>query len=76
MTSADIKNRISEMASHFTFVYNKKNCGIDPYSSTNFDIWCGDSLYTATSIDEVMRRPFFDGKSLNEISNNIEIIDF
>ena len=41
--SDKIKNRINEICSHFTFEYNGKPCGIDPYSKNDFDMWCGES---------------------------------
>ncbi|MBQ8298169.1 MAG: hypothetical protein IJX77_10355 [Ruminococcus sp.] len=76
MTAQQIKSRISEICSHFTFEYNEKNCGVDPFSQHKFDMWCGDNTYSANSIDEVMNLPFFDGKSLDEIATEIDIIDW
>ena len=74
--SDKIKNRINEICSHFTFEYNGKPCGVDPYSKNDFDMWCGDSEFCAKSIDEVMDYPLFNGKSLTEIADDIEIIDW
>ena len=71
-----IKERINELASHFTFEYQSLSCGVDPFSQNEFDLWCGDNNRTAKSIDEVMTTPFFNGKSLSEIADDIEIIDF
>lgn len=76
MTAEKIKNRISEIASHFTFDYHNKSCGVDPFSENDFDMWCGDKLASAASIDDVMNKKFFDGKSLNEIADKINIIDW
>lgn len=76
MMSDKIKQRIGEIASHFTFEYKGKNAGVDPFSKNKFDMWFGDYDKTATSIDEVMNDKFFDGKSLSEIADEIYIIDW
>lgn len=75
MTADRIKNRISQCCSHFTFEYNGKECGIDPFNEYDFDMWCGDNVKSVSNIDEVMNSLFFDGKSLNQISKDIKIID-
>ena len=49
--------------------------GVDPFSDTHFDVWYGEELYVATSIDEVMSVKLFDGKSLTEIVDEIEEVD-
>lgn len=76
MTADKIKTRINEIASHFTFEYKGKNAGVDPFSKDDFDMWFGDELINVKSIDEVMNDKFFDGKSLTEIADEIEIIDW
>ena len=76
MTAKIIKNRISEIASHFTFEYHGKPCGVDPFSKSEFNMWYGDNNMTANNIDDVMNYPFFDGESLSEICDNIEIVDY
>lgn len=76
MTADRIKDRINQMISHFTFEYNGKNCGVDPFSKNDFDIWCGNDFKSVVSIDEVMNMPFFDNKSLSQIADEIKIIDW
>lgn len=76
MTADKIKNRITEICSHFTFEYNGKNCGVDPFSMDSFDMWCGDKDMRVNNIDDVMGAAFFDGKSLAEIAEEIEIIEW
>lgn len=77
MTISDkIRNRINEICTHFTFTYHGKSCGVDPYSKNDFEMWCGDSDFRAKNIDEVMNHPLFDGKSLTEIAEDIEIIEW
>lgn len=76
MRSDQIRKRIDEKASHFTFLYHGVTCGIDPYSDLEYDMWYGDKTVTVNSIEEVMNSPFFAGKSLTAISNDIQIQDF
>ena len=80
ITVKEIENRIAEMCSHFTFEYNGISCGIDPLCNSDknikFDIWCGEDAFTAKTVEEVMSKPFFNGKSLSDIAEEIDIIDF
>lgn len=50
-----------------TFTYKGKNCGVDPFSDTDFAVWYGEKDANMTSIEDVFHKPFFDGKSLTEI---------
>lgn len=78
MMKDKIRNRIAELVTHICFEYNNRTCGVDPiYSKKNgqrFDMWYGEDIYTARSIDEVMTVKFFDGKSLNDIADEIKEI--
>ncbi len=76
MTDERIKARISEICSHFLFSYKGKDCGVDPFSETNFDMWCGEEYLKAKSIEAVMNTPLFDGKTLSEIANDIDIVSW
>lgn len=71
-----IKKRISEICTLFGFVYHQKEGNVDPYSETEFLIFFDGNEKTVHSIDEVMNTPFFDGKTLSEISEVIEITEF
>ncbi|NLK39818.1 MAG: hypothetical protein GX303_06210 [Clostridiales bacterium] len=75
MTVDSVKRRIGSLISHFTFDYAGMNCGVDPISSTHFDMWCEDDFITVDSIDRVMDTPFFNGKPLKSIVQNIIVID-
>lgn len=75
MNAEKIRARIDEICSHFLFTYRGLSCGVDPLGVSEFDMWCGDKLMTATSIDEVMSTPFFSGKSLQDIAEDIEDIE-
>ena len=76
MTSGQIRKRIDEKLSHFTFLHHGVSCGIEPYSDHEYDMWYGDDTITVHSIEEVMNKPFFAEKSLTAISNDIQIQDY
>ena len=76
MNLEEIRNAIYSLVSFFGFNYNQKNCGVDPISHTQYEMWYGEEkTYTAKSIDDVLSVPLFNGKSINEIYNEIEITD-
>ena len=77
MTANKIKDRINEICTLFGFEYNGIICGVDPLSPVKFNMWYGeDNIHVAHNIDEVMNVKLFNGKSLNEIYNDIDIIDW
>lgn len=74
MTATEIKEYLDQMTSHITFTYNNENCGVDPISrDKRYDMWYGDRVYTAKTVDEVMNIKFFNGMSLNEIADKIDL---
>ncbi len=74
MSKDEIKKHIESLCSHLTFEWNGKECGVDPLSVTEFEMWCGEEMMTATDINEVMSTCFFDGFSLEEIADKIKNI--
>lgn len=58
-----------------TFIYNGKDCGIDPMSITEFDMWYGEDFITVNSIDKVMNTALFDGKTLLDIVDDVEDLE-
>lgn len=75
VTANELKDRINSICTHILFDYNGKGCGVDPFSEDNFDMWCGEDTMTAKSIDEVMQTPFFNGKALQDIVDEIQNIE-
>ena len=75
MTAFDMRNRIDSLAGHVLFDYKGHNCGVDPFSRNNIDMWYGQELMNAKSVDEVMTAPFFDGNALQDIMNDIVDIE-
>lgn len=76
MTITEVNAYLANLTGHVTFDYNGYSCGIDPTTSNEFDLWCGSDETTVHSIDEVMTTKFFDGKSLKDIWDDIENLDF
>ena len=72
MTSKELRDRINSMCSHVLFDYHGKECGVDPFNEKHFDMWCGKDYMEAHSIDEVMNSPFFEGKTLEDIIDQLE----
>lgn len=75
VTANELKDRINSICTHILFDYNGKECGVDPFTHDHFDIWCGEDTMTAKSIDEVMQVPFFNGKALQDIVDEIQNIE-
>lgn len=76
MTKFNVREFLKNLTGHVTFEYNGNLCGVDPLSSTTFDMWCGTNSMTANSIDEVMATEFFDGKSLTDILDDITDLEY
>lgn len=75
MNVEELRARIDSLCTHILFDYNGQECGVDPFSHTEYDIWYGEKSATLHSIDEVMNTPFFDGKALKDIIEHIENLD-
>lgn len=75
VTASFLKYRINSLIQHVVFDYKGIPCGVDPLSHEKFDVWYGTKTETMTSIDDVMNKPFFDGKSLTEIIPEMENVE-
>lgn len=58
------------------FEFHGLDCSIDPFNPADFHLACNDVETDVNSIDEVMTIPFFGGKCLNDISDEIEILEW
>ena len=76
MTIKEIKKHLMSLTGHILFEYKGQSCGIDPLSQNEFNMWYGSEGIAVTSIDEVMTVKFFNGKSLEEIWNDITGLEF
>lgn len=75
MTAIELRDRIKSLCTHVLFDYNGKECGVDPFNAKHFDMWYGDTFMEAHSIDEVMKTPFFGGKALENIVDQLENVE-
>ena len=76
MSFDEFKQKVQSLFSYIGFEYNGYDCGIDPFSKNDFDMWYGDEYHKALSIDDVFSYPLFDGMSLTEIFDDIKNIDY
>ena len=74
--SNQIKDIISRCCSLVSFRYNDLDYNIDPFPPTHFNVYCDKNMNTVNTIDEVMSKPFFDGKCLNDIADKIQDVEW
>lgn len=74
MSIDDIKKILEVNFAHIAFDYAGEHCGVDPLAADRFDAWCGDEDAEFESVDELVESPFFNGKTLKEICDKIEIM--
>lgn len=74
MTPKQLREEILSLTYDIQFVYKGVNGLIMPYSENDFMLCYGDDDKEYTNIDDVMNDKFFDGKSLNDISQEVEYI--
>ena len=73
-----LAERMENDGSSIKFFYNNKNCGVEFYGDSpnfTFCLWCGDFWrdYDNISFEDVVKIPFYDGRSLTELSSEIDI---
>lgn len=69
-----IKKIISDCCDDVFFTYNGKKSGITSTvenSIPTFQVWYGEKTKEYKDIDSVMSDNFFDGKSLDELSETV-----
>ena len=76
MTGINIRRYLDNLTGCITFKYKGYPCGIDPLAHDNFNMWYGLKEAKAVSIDEVMNKKFFDGKSLENIIGDITEVEY
>ena len=72
MTPEQLREEILSLTYDIQFEYKGVNGLIMPYSKKDFVLCYGDDDKRYTDIDDVMSDKFFDGKSLSEISQEVE----
>lgn len=74
MNKNDLFNMINDLTMDLTFVYQGKEGAVCPISRNKIYFGYGDMDIEYNSIESLMSDPFFDGKSLNEIAGEIELL--
>ena len=74
MSIDDLKKILEVNLTHIAFDYAGKHCGVDPLAADRFDAWCGDEDMEFESVEKLIEFPFFSGKTLKEICDEIEIL--
>ena len=81
LNSEEIKNLIPNdydelilsLVQDVVFEYDNKTCCINPWSRTKFEVGYNDIVKIYTDIDDLMNDTIFDGRSLSDIADEIEI---
>lgn len=73
MTNLELQGLILSLVQDVTFEYNGKYSCINPWNLKKFEVGFGDKIKTYNNINDLMNDKFFDDRSLNEISECIEI---
>lgn len=76
MTIQELKDHLTNLVGHVTFIYTGFSCGIDPLAKNLFEVWCGDDAFSVCSVDEVLNDELFDGRSLTDIWGDVTDLDF
>ena len=71
-----IKNRLDEYCSILTFTYRGVDCDIDPFNPNKFHVRYGDTEMDYDSIEKVLYEPIYDGRSLSDIADKIQEIEW
>lgn len=76
MKNIDLKNIIGSYCNDVLFKLNGKSCGVTSTVSDfipTFQAWIGNETMETNDLDELMSSKFFDGNSLQELSQEISI---
>lgn len=76
MTLEEFVRNLTEEYGTAEFEYNGKKCGVEPEtqnSNTTYTMWYGDAWKDYDNIDDLLSDLFFDGESLQDIFQSIEV---
>ena len=74
MKANELYDIIDSLTSDIDFEYAGKHGAVCPFSRTAISLSYGDEVHDHTSIADVMDDKIFDGKCLNEIADQIELM--
>ena len=76
MSIEKLKNLILSCVNDVYFVFNGKKCGVssqvDDYVPT-YECWYGDKIKEYSNVDDLLNDLFFDGRSITDIIQDLEI---
>lgn len=73
MKASELKDLILSLTQDVTFQYAGKYACINPWNPSKIEVGYGDKVKTYSNIDDVMKDKFYNGKSLEEISEELNI---
>lgn len=74
MNSEKLYKLIESLTGDIDFEYNGKHGSVCPFSSIDIAISYGGEAQNHTSVSDAMNDKMFDGKCLNEIAEQIELM--
>lgn len=73
MKPENLKELILSLTQDVIFEYDGAVACINPWNETRIEVGYDDKMKTYDNIDDVMSDPFYHGKSLQEISGQLNI---
>lgn len=73
MKSEDLYELIDSLSHDIEFEYNGKHGSVCPFSHTDIAISYGDIEKMHTSVLDAMNDKIYDGKSLNQIADQLDV---
>lgn len=73
MKPKNLKDLILSLTQDVVFEYDGAVACINPWNETKIEVGYDDKLKTYDNIDDVMNDPIYHGKSLQEISEQLNI---
>lgn len=73
MKASDLRAWIDSLSQDIDFSYNGKSGSICPINRTDISLCYDGNTVDVQSVDDAMGIPFIDGKSLNDLSDQLII---
>jgi len=70
-TLAQFRFHLDNLVGCIQFDYNGYSCGVDPIGRARYDVWYGNTDVTVTSVDDVLCTTIFNGKTLQDIWDDL-----
>ncbi len=73
MNASELKSWIDSLTQDIDFEYRGKLGSICPFNRNNISLCYNDHEITVTSVDAAMTEPFIDGKSLEDVCEELDL---